>query len=567
MAWLYHERSARPGGALRPAAVKVIWLEPQPAKDERPTVFPSPFDQRDPHALAQRCAEVLKAELRAGVLAPGISTDVLRGADSLGGKMFGVLAFEARDGRAGFIRALSGQLGRAWNVEGYAPPLFDVELRAAVEPPAELVVKSLTARVEEARANLELVALREDLIALEHAQVGRRAELKQRHAANKAARRAQRESTTEAKARHELDQLSRGDDAERRRHEATCRDERDALLSRLRPLERRLAALERLRRLVSREAMRRIWDSYVLTSFSGERTTLRDLFPEGDPPSGAADCAAPRLLDAARRNGWKPLALAELWWGDAPPGGSRVEGAWYPACLEKCGPVLPFLMRGLEVAPRHTHQPPKLNDELIIAHEDARFLVVDKPAGLLSVKARDEGIGDFVVARVLRRFPNASGPIAVHRLDLDTSGLLLCALDEETYRVLQEQFVSRSVEKKYVAVLEGVVDGDEGEVNLPMRVDLEQRPRQLVDFEHGKPATTRWKVLSRTASTTRVAFFPLTGRTHQLRVHAAIGLKHPIVGDRLYGTPGLRLLLHAEELQFTHPVNGQRIVVTSAAPF
>lgn len=547
--------------------MKVTWLEPQPAKDQRPARFPSPFDQRDPHALAQRCAELVKAELRAGVLAPGVSTDVLRGPESLGGKMFGVLAFEAADGRVGFIRALSGQLGRAWNVEGYAPPLFDVELRAAVEPPAEVVVKSLTARVDAARANPELTSVQREVDALERTQAARRAELKQRHAANKAARRAQRESTTDAKALHELDQLSRGDDAERRRHETLCREEREALRSRLRPLERNLAALERLRRLVSREAMRRIWDSYVLTSVSGERTTLRELFPEGDPPSGAADCAAPRLLDAARRNGWKPLALAEFWWGDAPPGGSRVEGAWYPACLEKCGPVLPFLMRGLEVAPRFTHQPPKVEETLTLVHEDPRFLVVDKPAGLLSVRARDEGIEDFVVARVLRKYPNASGPIAVHRLDLDTSGLLLCALDEATYRALQQQFVSRSVEKKYVAVLEGVVEGEEGEVDLPLRVDLEQRPRQLVDFEYGKPAKTKWKVLSRTETTTRVAFFPLTGRTHQLRVHAALGLKHPIVGDRLYGTAGERLLLHAEELTFTHPLTGARIVVTSAAPF
>lgn len=550
--------------------MRVHWLERPEAHGERPRVFPSPFDQRDPHPLAQHAARLVQAELREGFIAPGIPTSLLKKEtpESPGGKMFGVLVFETPDSRVGFIRALSGQLGRAWNVEGYAPALFDVALRTAVEPPAEVVVKDLTARVDAARADVTLHSLREELQSLEATQSARRVAMKTRHAENKRARRVEREATSDPAVLHALDQRSRGDDAERRTHEAQCREERATLEARVKPLERRLAALERLRRLVSREAMRRIWDSYVLTSFSGRTTTLRALFPEGDPPSGAADCAAPRLLDAARRNGWKPLALAEFWWGDAPPGGSRVEGCWYPACLEKCGPVLPFLLDGLEVAPRHNFQPPHVEEALHVVHEDARFVVIDKPTGLLSVRAKDERLDDFAVARVARRFPSAIAT-AVHRLDLDTSGLLLIALDDEAYGALQQQFLSRAVQKRYVAVLEGLVEGDEGEIELPLRVDLEQRPRQLVDFEHGKPALTRWKVRSRSpeTNTTRVDFFPLTGRTHQLRVHAALGLKHAIVGDRLYGTAGDRLLLHAEELAFTHPFTGEPLRLISPAPF
>ncbi|MFT3713185.1 MAG: pseudouridine synthase [Archangium sp.] len=482
--------------------------------------------------------------------------------------MFGVLAIEAADGRLGFIKAVSGQVERAWNVEGYAPPLFDAVARDAVEPPAEVVVKSLTARVERARTEFELIRLREELASLDVQHAERRATLKTKHAANKAIRREQRERFGDS---HELDQQSRGDDAERRRNEAASREEREAVLQKLAPLERRLAALERLRRIVSREAMRRIWDTYVLTSFDGRETrTLRELFHGGDPPSGAADCAAPRLLDAARRNGWKPLALAEFWWGAPPPGGGRVEGAFYPACREKCGPVLPFLMRGLEVAPKQSYVPPAVSVEALrVVHRDARFLVIDKPEGLLSVPARDERIEDNVLARVKREVPGST-PLAVHRLDLDTSGLLLVALDVEAYRALQRQFVSRSVEKKYVAILEGNVAGDEGTVELPLRVDLDQRPRQLVDFEHGRSALTRWKVLERLSDgRTRVAFFPLTGRTHQLRVHAAHaqGLGMPIVGDRLYGTPAARLLLHAEELRFRHPFDGTELSLRIPAPF
>lgn len=541
----------------------ITWLDPQPL--EVPGVFPSPFDDLAPHPLAQRCAELVKADLRTGVIAPGFSTSVLTRAE--GGKMFGVLVVKSAQGRVGFLRAVSGQVERAWNLEGYAPPVFDGALRSSAEGPAEVAVKGLTARVEVARVEPTLLAARGLLASLQARHDEQRRALKERHAAQKRERRRAREATTDTAELHALDQLSRRDDHERRTAEAAARVERSAALAMLAPLERRLAALERLRRVVSQETMRRIWDSYLLTNFAGEKTTLRALFPGGDPPSGAADCAAPKLLDAARSAGLTPLALAEFWWGAPPPGGGRVQGMFFPACREKCGPVLPFLLRGLETAARQTWKPREVrDDELAIVHEDPRFLVLNKPAGLLSVPARDETVTDSLIARVQRRFPNA---MTVHRLDLDTSGLLLVALDEEMYRWLQAQFLSREVQKRYLAVLEGNVAKDEGVIELPLRVDLDQRPRQLVDFEHGKPALTRFEVLSREAGRTRVAFFPLTGRTHQLRVHAAhqLGLGTPIVGDRLYGAPADRLLLHAEGLRFRHPVTSAALELESPAPF
>ena len=542
----------------------ITWLDPQPA--ELPRVFPSPFDDLAPHPLAQRCAELVKAELRStGLIAPGLRTSVLTRAE--GGKMFGVLVMKNAAGRVGFLRAVSGQVERAWNLEGYAPPVFDAALRISAEGPAEVAVKGLTARVEVARVEPTLLTARETLGALDARYEAQRRELKLQHAARKQERRVAREKTTDTAELHALDQLSRRDDHERRTAEAAARLERASALATLFPLERRLAALERLRRVVSQETMRRIWDSYLLTNFAGEQTTLRALFPAGDPPSGAADCAAPKLLNAAREAKVTPLALAEFWWGTPPPGGGRVEGMFFPACREKCGPVLPFMLTGLETAPRQTWKPREVrDDELTIVHEDPRFLVLEKPAGLLSVPARDQTITDSLLARVQRRFPDA---LTVHRLDLDTSGLLLVALDDEMYRWLQAQFLSREVHKRYAAVLEGPVAKDEGVIELPLRVDLDQRPRQLVDFEHGKPALTRYEVRSREANRTRVAFFPLTGRTHQLRVHAAhqLGLGTPIVGDRLYGTPAARLLLHAESLRFRHPVTSAVIELESPAPF
>lgn len=228
------------------------------------------------------------------------------------------------------------------------------------------------------------------------------------------------------------------------------------------------------------------------------------------------------------------------------------------------------MLAGLEVRPRQTWRPPEVGaGELRLVHEDARLVVVSKPPGLLSVPARDEAVTDSVLARLRRRYPRATGPLLVHRLDLDTSGLLVAALDEEAHRLLQEQFLTHAVEKRYVAWLEGEVHGERGTVELPLRVDLEQRPRQLVDFAHGKPATTAWEALERRGGWTRVAFFPRTGRTHQLRVHAAhrLGLGVPIVGDRLYGRAGERLMLHAESIRFTHPGTGAPFVAVSPVPF
>lgn len=332
----------------------------------------------------------------------------------------------------------------------------------------------------------------------------------------------------------------------------------------MKPYERRLAATDRLRRLASLISIRRIWDSYVLRNFAGEEAPMRSLFT-GDPPSGAADCAAPKLLMHALKLGLKPLALAEFWWGAPPPAGARVEGMYFPACREKCAVVLPFIMRGLDVAPRVTWKPlAHAKNELPLVFTHQRFIAVNKPEGMLSVPARDETVTDSMLARVREVHPHA---MPVHRLDLDTSGILLFALDLEHYRELQRLFLTREMQKKYLAILDGEVRGDEGTISLPLRVDLDQRPRQIVDFEHGREAVTQWRVLARESGRTRIEFAPLTGRTHQLRVHAAHrdGLGVPIVGDRLYGRPASRLHLHAESLSFS--LDGQLITLHAPAPF
>lgn len=366
-----------------------------------------------------------------------------------------------------------------------------------------------------------------------------------------------------------LDQESRRDGAELRTAKAAWLAARTEVETRRDRFARRLAALERLRRIVSNEVAREIFDTYALTNRSGRTLRLRELYAPNPPSSGTGDCAAPKLLAYALRHHLQPRAIAELWWGAPPPGGARIEGAFYPACRDKCGPLLPFMLEGVAVAKPRKFRPQLASTPLPIIYEDDRLVVVNKPDGLLSVPGTDPQLNDTVLARMRARYPNATGPLLVHRLDMETSGLLLVALDERAHRFLQKQFLRRTIEKKYIAWLDGLLERDAGVVELPLRVDLEQRPRQLVDFVHGKHARTRFEVLERSSGRTRIAFHPETGRTHQLRVHAAhsLGLGIPIAGDRLYGRPGERLMLHAEALVLTHPTSHERLSLRAPAPF
>jgi tRNA pseudouridine32 synthase/23S rRNA pseudouridine746 synthase len=493
--------------------------------------------------------------------------------------MFGVLVVREPGGRIGFLRAFSGMLAGRWDVPGFVPPLFDRETRARLEPEGEAVVKALLAREEAARTSPELAALRAAHEAQQARHATERAALRARHEAKRRQRHARRAELTASttlgdvekrEALHALNQESRGDKAEWRRMEAAHEEARRSLAPELARLERRLRAHERLRQYVCRVLMKRLHDTYAVPNARGERRPLRALFTSGEPPSGAADCAGPKLLAHAFTRGLQPLALAEFWWGAPPPAGGRASGAFYAACRDKCAPLLPFMLDGLTVASTRTFAPPvAASGGLSILFEDAWLVVVDKPCDLLSVPGREASMTDSVLTRLRARYPHATGPLLVHRLDLDTSGLLVAALDLETYAALQRQFVQREVHKRYVAWVQGQVKGEQGTIDFPMRVDLDDRPRQIHDPVHGKPAVTEWRVLARSAERTRVAFFPHTGRTHQLRVHAAhpLGLGAPIVGDRLYGHPGGRLLLHAEALSFQHPATGQRVSFELPAPF
>ena len=289
-----------------------------------------------------------------------------------------------------------------------------------------------------------------------------------------------------------------------------------------------------------------IWQDYY------DRPKLRQKYPL--PPGGTGDCCAPKLLQYAYQHGLKPVCMAEFWWGESTKTELRQHLNYYPACRGKCKPILSWMLQGLEVDP----DPELLSFQKMdipVVYEDEWLLVVDKPSGMLSVPGR---VSECSVETVMQeRYPGCK---VAHRLDMGTSGLLIIAKTPDVYRALQEQFVKHQVKKKYVAMLDDVrckMEEGRGTISLPLRPDPMNRPRQIVDMEHGKRAVTDYEFLT----SNLVALYPQTGRTHQLRIHCAHpdGLGRPIVGDELYGTKGERLMLHAAEIWFRHPVKEVKV--------
>lgn len=525
----------------------------------------SPFDELGPPPVAVEAARALERELSYGLL--GLeATQALWLAG--GGKMFGVLVAQDAAGAEVTLRAFSGMLGERWHWPGFVGPVFDEAARGPVEARGLETLRALADRLEALERSPRQAEARAALAACDDAQRRALATLDEELARRQAGRAAQRAAGCDAAHLEALAQESRADKRRRRWLVDELAQARAPLVEAVAGVEARRRWLTRLRAVASASLMRRLHDTYVIGAFDGQRRPLRALFAPGEPPSGAGDCAAPKLLAEAQRRGLRPVALAEFWFGAPAPTQARRSGELSPACTPKCGPLLPFMLQGVDVAPPRRFAPARtVADDLRVLFEDAWLAVVDKPEGLLSVPGK--GAAASVLSWARARWPQATGPLVVHRLDLDTSGLLVLAKDEATHHALQRQFLQRSVDKRYVAVLAGALRGAGGEVSLPLRVDPDSRPRQVVDPVHGKSAVTQWRVLGGEAGTTRVELRPLTGRTHQLRVHAAhaLGLGAAIVGDRLYGDGGPRLLLHAARLEFDHPALGRRLVFESPAPF
>ena len=314
----------------------------------------------------------------------------------------------------------------------------------------------------------------------------------------------------------------------------------------------------------------RLFENYAFLDAYGHSKSLIDIFVRDQrtqPPAGAGDCSAPKLLQYAYLHNLKPIAIAEFWWGQAPFAEVRLHGHFYAACRSKCLPILIHMLNGLDVEVNPLLSQAGSEEQVKVIYEDDFIAVVNKAAEFLSVPGIV--LTDSVKTRMKARYPDATGPLLVHRLDMSTSGILLIAKTEESHNFLQRQFINRSVYKRYLAVLDGIVEKNEGEIVLPMRVDLDDRPRQLICYEHGKYARTTYKVINREFNKTRIYLFPHTGRTHQLRLHAAhaLGLNAPILGDDIYGDKADRLHLHAEWSSFVHPGTRVRMEVEVKGDF
>lgn len=486
------------------------------------------------------------------------------------GKMFGVLVVRTPDGTIGYLAAFSGNLAHS-NVHDYfVPPVYDLLRPDGFFKQEEEQISAINRRIETLTCSAAymqaLKAYQEDKTKAHHALLKAKEELQ----SAKARRDEQRRMDLTEAQREALVRESQFQKAEYKRLEKRWKCELSERKSTLKNFESEISRLKQERKTRSATLQRKLFHQFRMRNALGDEKDLCELFaptPQQVPPAGAGECAAPKLLQYAYLHQLHPLAMAEFWWGNSPITEIRKQGNFYPACKGKCAPILAFMLQGLEVEEnplikdKHAEWSPE------IIYEDADLLVVNKPAGMLSVPGKEPGRS--LIDRIQDLYPDSQEWMAVHRLDMATSGLLLLAKNKAVYQHLQAQFKNKIVQKRYVAWLDGIVSSTNGMISLPLSPDWMNRPRQMVNHTEGKPAQTRYEVLSRTDTRTRIAFYPLTGRTHQLRVHAASaeGLSTPIVGDELYGTPSDRLYLHAESLDFIHPRTGIRIHVEKAAPF
>lgn len=489
------------------------------------------------------------------------------------GKMFGVLIVQTEHGETGYLAAFSGILAGKNLHPFFVPPVYDLLQPQGFFKIEEENISSINRNIRQLENDKAYAALSAELArtiqSAEDILATAKAQLKEAKTAREQRR---KEKELNAQEEAELIRESQFQKAEYKRLERSWKARITTLQTQTEDWERRISALKSERKTRSAALQQKLFEQFGMLNYRGELKNLCEIFGQTvhkTPPAGAGECAAPKLLQQAYLHGWKPIAMAEFWWGDSPKTEIRHHGHYYPACKGKCEPILQHMLQGLQVEENpmlKRMQVPSKNLEIV--YEDPWLSVINKPAGMLSVPGKEDAVSVYSLIR--EQYPEADGPLTVHRLDMATSGLMLIAKTKRVHQNLQAQFKNRLVRKRYVALLEGVVPKDKGTVDLPLCLNPLDRPRQMVHTEHGKPAITDYQVLERLdGKRTRIAFYPRTGRTHQLRIHAAhpLGLHCPIIGDELYGEKADRLYLHAEYLEFTHPITGETVRITKEAEF
>lgn len=519
-----------------------------------PERFTFPF-YYEPHALTQLAAEELR-----NYLEKEFSANHNFGLDEeqeglVIGKMFGVLVVKDADGRLGYLSAFSGKLANSNDHDRFVPPVFDMLTEDSFFLQEEKVLNEMNRAISVLESDDSYLQSKRDFAFYTQEAEKEIADFKAWMKEKKAERKRLRESdvlVSEA----ELVRESNLDQFKFRMLKESWKQVLDALKSEIDLVEFKIEELKRNRKEKSAALQNQLFEQYSFLNKNGKWKNLRDIFSETvfeKPPAGAGECATPKLLQYAFLKNLKPISFGEFWWGASPKSEVRKHGQFYAACSGKCRPILKHMLEDVELEENLLLKNLAEHNQIKIVFEDEHIILVNKPAELLSVPGIE--IQDSVYTR-LQEMMGGIEPLIIHRLDMSTSGLLIVAKTKQAHKHIQMQFLKRSVKKRYTALLDGLIDSDEGEINLPLRGNVVDRPRQMVDFEEGKKAITLYKVVERNEKSTKIHFWPVTGRTHQLRVHSAhkLGLNAPIVGDDLYGTPANRLHLHAAWVQFMHPV-------------
>ena len=540
-----------------------------------PERFTFPFYYQ-PHPLCLQAASELQSHLDTQtdwIHNFGLSGEV----DGAIGKMFGVLLVQNKNNEIGYLAAFSGKLAESNHLAKFVPPVFDVLDEAGFYLKGQETVNKITTDIKTLENSPQFMAAatslnnvkktaEEDIENQRQLMIEKKKQRKiKRTAAEIELNTIEYEKLKKILSKESVDEKNWLKDLK-----TYWQEKIEDASQKYIQLNTEILALKSQRKSLSSELQLKIFNQYQFLNSKKQSKSLFDIFastPQKTPPAAAGECAAPKLLQYAFKHQMKPLAMAEFWWGESPKSDIKKHQHFYPACQGKCKPILSHMLDGIAMDENPFLHNPGETKSFDIIYEDDAMLVINKPAGLLSVPGKN--IEDSVYLRIKNTYPNATGPLIVHRLDMATSGLLLIALTKESHKSLQKQFTKRTIKKRYCALLDGILTEDDGIIDLPLRVDLDDRPRQLVCYEYGKSAKTQWHVIERKDGKTKVYFQPITGRTHQLRVHAAhsLGLNTPIIGDDLYGDNADRLYLHAETIEFSHPVSKELMSFTVDAEF
>lgn len=491
------------------------------------------------------------------------------------GKMFGVLVVQKENGELGYLAAFSGKLGNENHHIGFVPPVYDLLDKNGFFLEEEKKLNELTIRIETLENSYEFNKTKDELdqiiIQFRNEIEYIKKEIKENKKIRDLKRKKLKENNIEDK--NLLDQLNKQSIQESyflKDRTSFWKTKKEEIETKIEKYNSAINELKNLRRQKSSDCQKLIFEQYTFLNANKKLLSLNKIFQENlniIPPAGAGECAAPKLLHFAFLNNLTPVCMAEFWWGASPASEIRKHKQYYPACKGKCEPILNHMLKGLDVDENPMLINPAENKKLPIIYEDDDIILINKPEEFLSVPGKN--ITDSVYTRIQKLYPDATGPLIVHRLDMSTSGIMVLAKNIKSYHHLQRQFLKRQIKKRYVALLENEIKIKKGTIELPLRVDLDDRPRQVVCYEYGKHAKTEYEEIEIIDRKSKVYLYPITGRTHQLRVHSShkLGLNTPIKGDDLYGNKADRLYLHAEMISFRHPKTLEIITFSVEANF